>query len=306
MSPQVFTVRKGDRGKRLDRFLHEQIPGLSRARIQRVIRERVALSWGAEPRPSRPVLPGGEVVVSPRPRNETRLEIEVPVLARGPGWVAVDKPPGIPVHPVGNVVDNSLIRILRRQQGNPGLRLTHRLDRETSGVLLVAEDSPTASRLARAFESGEVGKEYLALVKGVPTEARGRIDLPIRPAARSRVFLRLETGEQGRAASTLWRVERRWAGRALLRIRLLTGRRHQIRVHLAAIGHPVLGDILYGRPDRDYLDLAAGRGDARSADGSPSRQMLHCSRLEFPDPSEPARRLAVSADLPADFRAWLV
>lgn len=295
-----ITVGKRDEGKRLDHFLHERIPGLSRTRIQLAIRERVSLSWGVKARASTPVRGGGEIRIAHRELNETLLEIEVEVLVRASGWLAVDKPPKVPVHPVNRVLENSLIRILRRQEGEPDLRLAHRLDSETTGVLLVARDVPTSRHLSMAFMNGQVHKEYLALVAGEVPEDQGRIELEIGPARDSRVYLRQEAGH-GKSALTLWRVERRLAGRTLLRLFPSTGRRHQLRVHLAAIGHPILGDILYGRPDEDYLRMVRGDGDVRQCIG-PGRQMLHCARLCFSDPAGPGE-VTVEAPLPADFVA---
>jgi RluA family pseudouridine synthase len=298
-----FLVGRREGGKRLDRFLHERIPGLSRTRIQRTIRERVGLSWGALPRPATPVRAGGEVRIGWVPLVEPPLEVEIPVLRRGAGWLAVDKPAGIPVHPVNTVRENSLIRMLRRQEGRESLRLVHRLDRETSGVLLLAEDPASAAFLSRAFRGGKVSKEYLAVVRGVVAADEGRIDLPIGPARASRVYTRREAGH-GEAAEPAWRVARRLADRTLLRVRPVTGRRHQIRVHLEAAGHPVLGDPLYGRPDRDYLALVSGEGDPRRVDRGPARQLLHCARLRFPAP-DGSGSVEVGAALPADFRAAL-
>lgn len=295
----VFVVGKREGSKRLDHFLQEKIPGLSRARIQQAIRERVTLSWGVRARCSTPVRPGGEVRIGYTPLAETLLEIDIPVLLRGPGWLAVDKPSGIPVHPVNKVRENSLIRILRRQEGDERLRLVHRLDRETSGVLLVAEDSATASRLARGWTEGSVHKEYLALVRGVPGEHEGTIDLPIGDAEDSSVYVKCAAG-RGKPALTRWRIERRFDDRALLRVTIETGRRHQIRVHLAAIGHPILGDILYGRPDQAYLDLVSEGRDVRVEEGGPRRQLLHCARMVFDDPAA-SGRVEVIAPLPADF-----
>ncbi len=293
-----FLVGKREGGKRLDHFLHERIPGLSRTRIQRAIRERVTLSWGVEARCSTPVRPGGEVSIGYTPLPETLLDIRLPILRRGCGWLAVDKPPGIVVHPVNRVRENSLIRILRRQEGQEALRLVHRLDRETSGVLLVAESSSAASVLSRAFMNGEVHKEYLALVDGVVGDDAGRIDLPIGDAVGSQVYVRRAAG-RGQPAQTAWTVERRFPDRTLLRVVLETGRRHQIRVHLAEIGHPVLGDILYGRPDEDYLTLVREGRDVRREQGGPLRQLLHCVRLGFRDPT--GDLVEVTAPLPADF-----
>jgi 23S rRNA pseudouridine1911/1915/1917 synthase len=295
----VFVVGRGDGGKRLDRFLKEKIPGLSRARIQRAIRERVTLSWGVAPRSATPVRPGGEVRIGYTPLPEPPLDVPIPLLRRGAGWLAVDKPPGIPVHPVNRVRENSLIRMLRRQEGQDALRLVHRLDRETSGVLLVAEDAATARALSRAFVAGAVLKEYLALVRGVVVGEAGTIELPVGDARGSRVFVRRAAG-LGQPARTRWSVERRFADRTLLRVRLETGRRHQIRVHLEAVGHPVLGDLLYGRPDRDYLEVVGGGRDVREAEGGPRRQLLHCARLVFADPATRCP-VEVIAPLPADF-----
>ena len=299
----VFRVGERDRGKRLDRFLGERIPGLSRTRIQRAIRERVSLSWMSRAMPSAPVRPGGVVRIATVVQHETPLELVIPVLARGAGWLAVDKPPGVPVHPVNRVRENTIIRMLRRQERDDALRLVHRLDRETSGVLLVARDTETARRLSMAFARGDVGKRYMAVVSGRPEADRGTIDLPIGAAVGGRVWVRQAVGH-GRPATTDWWVELRLPDRALLGVSPRTGRRHQIRVHLAAIGHPVAGDILYGRPDRDYLELVSGSGDARKRDGGPERQLLHCSRLEFPDRDG---RTAVTAPLPGDFgmAQWL-
>ncbi len=296
----VFGVGERDRGKRLDRFLNERIPGVSRAYIQRAIRARVTLSWGVSPRPSTPVRPGGEVRIGYTPIAETLLDLAIPVLDRGERWIAVDKPPGIPVHPVNKIRENSLIRMLRRQEGDDALRLVHRLDSETSGVLLVAVDAATARALAGDFEHGRVHKEYLAIVRGVVESDEGMIDLPIGDARGSRVYVRREAGETGQPARTAFKVELRMAGRTLLRLFPETGRRHQIRVHLAAIGHPVLGDMIYGRPDRDYLDMVRGVRDARREEGGPLRHLLHCAKLRFLSPWE-KREVEVVAPVPRDF-----
>jgi len=300
----LFGVGERDRGKRLDQFLHERIPGLSRARIQRAIEERVTLSWGVRARSATPVRPGCTVSVGYTPIVEELRDVELPILARGAGWLAVDKPSGIVVHPVNAVRENSLIRMLRRQEGAPTLRLAHRLDRETTGVLLVAEDAATASSLSTAFERGHVNKEYLAIVRGVVVGDFGTIDRPIGADEGRRVFVRRAVAPGGERAVTRWRVERRLEEATLLRLFPETGRRHQLRVHLAAIGHSIVGDILYGRPDADYIDLVSGARDARRDEGGPARQLLHCARLVFPDPAGPGS-VEVCAPLPQDFTPLL-
>jgi len=296
----IYTVGQKDRGKRLDLFLHERIPGLSRSRIQAAIHQRVGLSWGVEPRPSARVRPGGKVSVGYTPLVESPLEVSIPVLAREPGWLAVNKPAGMPVHPVNHTRENSLIKILRRQEGTDELRLAHRLDGETSGVLLIAGDAGTARKLSMAFEQGKIHKEYLALVHGRVERDEGRVSSWIGRASDSRVHVRLGVTGDGKRAETRWRVERRLGDRTLLRVFPRTGRRHQIRVHLAAMGHPLLGDILYGRPDEDYLDLIRGIRDVREQEGGPRRHLLHSERLVLPE-TFGRGKTGITAPLPEDF-----
>ncbi|NIM01887.1 MAG: hypothetical protein GTO30_06305 [Acidobacteria bacterium] len=296
----AFTVGKRDAGKRLDQFLQEKIPGLSRTRIQKAIRERVSLDWDADVRPSTSVRPGGTIRIAYRKLDETPLEIEIPILARGPGWLCVDKPPGVPVHPVNKVLENSLIRLLRKQEGDPALRLTHRLDAETTGALIVAADAARARHLSLSFYNDRVHKEYLAWVEGRVEASAGSIDLPIGDHPESEVYVRLlAAAGLNKPASTRWAVERRAAGRTLLRLFPKTGRRHQLRVHLEAIGHPILGDPLYGRPDGFYLARIRGEADPRIAAGDPERLLLHCERLVFPDPNG-SGSIEVRAPLPQD------
>ena len=296
----AYLVGKRDGGKRLDQFLHEKIPGLSRTRIQRAIRERVTLSWDVPARPSTSVRAGGEVRIGYRALNETLLEIEIPVIARGAGWLCVDKPAKVPVHPVNKVLENSLIRMLRRQEGDPALRLTHRLDAETTGALVVAADAERARHLSQSFYHDRVHKEYFAWVAGEIEGDRGQVDLPIGKHPESKVYVRLLASQgMDKPASTRWVVERRVPGRTLLRLFPRTGRRHQLRVHLEAIGHPILGDPLYGRPDADYLARVRGETDPRLNEDGPKRLMLHCAMMVFPDPNG-AGRIEVLAVLPRD------
>jgi len=294
-----FVVGPRERGKRLDHFLHERIPGLSRTRIQNTIVERVELSWGGVARPSTGVQPGGIVRIRYTPPVETRLELTIPVLARGEGWLAVDKPPGIPVHPVNKVFENSLIRMLRRQEDDETLTLAHRLDSETSGVLLIATNRTLARHLGRAFARRDVHKEYLAVVRGCVAEDDGVITHSIGEATDSEVYNKLEAGH-GKSAETGFRVERRMSDRTLLRLFPKTGRRHQLRVHLQSIGHPILGDILYDHGDAAYLAMVHGEGDVRKQGSGPFRQLLHCAEMTFGEPGV-ADPTTVRAPLPEDF-----
>jgi 23S rRNA pseudouridine1911/1915/1917 synthase len=297
--PTIYRVGKADRGKRLDRFLGERIPGLSRTSIQRAIRRRVELNWAAEAVPSARVLPGGEVLVDFPPLSEALITDTIPILARGEGWLAADKPAGVPVHPTNSVRENCVIRMLCRQQAQVDFRLVHRLDQETSGVLLLAEDSDTARFLSAEFAAGRVRKEYLALVVGVLEEEEGTVDCAISDAHGSAVYVRRGAERTGRRAVTRWRVEMRLSGHTLLRLFPSTGRRHQIRVHLAHLGHPIAGDLLYGRGDQDFLERVRDGRDARRTVKGPRRHLLHCERLGFRTPRGP--QAVVTSPLPADF-----
>ncbi len=295
-----FVVGPKDRGKRLDKFLSERIPGLSRTRIQNVIEKRVTLSWPAEPRPARAVQPGGVVRIEPRPSVEVVRSYDIPVLQRGEGWLAVEKPAGVLVHPVRDVVENSLIRTLRRQESDPDLRLVHRLDGETSGVMIVARDRPTAAHFAGAFERGEVHKEYLAWVRGEMDQEQGTIEGAIGHDETSKIYVRQAVVKQGgKIAVTDWKVENRRPRTTLLRLFPQQGRRHQLRVHLESIGHPIVGDVMYGRPDEDYLDWISRIRDPRKEAGEPSRHLLHCACLRVTAPE--GGELDLISEPPGDF-----
>lgn len=298
--PALYVVGRREGGRRLDQYLHEKIPGLSRSRIQKAIHERVTLSWVERARPSTPVRPGGEIRIAYRELHEEPLGLTIPILSRGNGWLAVDKPPSIPVHPVSRHKNNTLIRILRLQEGTDDLRLVHRLDRETSGVLLLAHDSATAGFLSKAFLRSEVRKEYLAWVCGEVTGEEGLIDAPVGQAVNSAIFVKQGCPDDGKPARTRWTVEARRSGTTLVRLFPESGRRHQLRVHLERLGHPILGDLLYGRDECDYLTLVAEGRDVRADGEGPRRQLLHAAKLVFPDPAGGAP-IAVEAPLPGDF-----
>ena len=297
----VWTVRGDEDGVTLERFLRARVPSESIERVREAIATRVRLSWTSEVGCEATIRAGGEVRLLPEPLIEVPDDRPIRIVGEGDGWFAVDKPAGIPVHPSRSVRINSLIERLRRAHPEPGLRLAHRLDRETSGVLLLARNKATAARLGRAFERGAVDKDYVAVVRGAPAADAGVIDLAIGRATGSDVKVRQATGH-GRPARTRWFVERRGAGRSVLRLVPETGRRHQLRVHLEAIGHPIVGDVLYGRPDRDYLDLVTGIRNARRESGEPARMLLHCRWLRV---HWPGLEIDVRVDAPDDFLVHL-
>lgn len=184
-------------------------------------------------------------------------------------------------------------------------RLCHRLDRETSGIVLVAKDPRFHPELSRQFEDREVEKEYLAVVRGVPEEDHGSIELPIGPARASDVRLKMAVQSDGMPSRTDWHVVERRAEHSLIGLRLFTGRQHQIRVHLAAIGHPIVGDKLYGY-DEIYFKRSVA-DELTETDWmvlEMPRQALHNHRLVFTSPA--TRELVeVIAPLPPDMADFL-
>ena len=289
-----------DAGKRLDQFIHERLPEHSRSRIQEWIRAGRVRVDGAERRASYAVR-GAEAVdvepAAPPPLHATPEDIPLDVLYEDADVVAVNKPAGMVVHAgAGNYSGTLVNALLHRFGGLSGVGgalrpgIVHRLDRYTSGVLLVAKNDDAHRRLAAQFAGRQVEKTYLALIQGEIRADTGRIERPISrdPVRRTRMTARLATG---RAAWSEYRVLRRFRGFTFLEVRIGTGRTHQIRVHLASAGYPVAGDTLYGAA-------------AKSAGAGPGRFFLHSHRIRFRRPSD-GEEIAVTAPLPADLDGWL-
>ncbi|HET6374273.1 MAG TPA: RluA family pseudouridine synthase [Candidatus Polarisedimenticolia bacterium] len=304
----IYTVGPRDPAVRLDLFLKERIPKLSRRRIQDAIGTRVRVPGHGAAKPATLLRPGDTVIVEPAaPPVEQEPEIQVPVMHVDDLLVVIDKPAGLIVHPSNNVRKASVSHVLARQIEGP-LHLVHRLDRETSGVMLIARSVPAARtlsmQLARAAEGMQ--KSYLAVVFGEMMLQEGLIDLPIGKARRSAVYVKRGVNqEEGRSSRTWFHVEARGGGFSLVRARLQTGRRHQIRVHLAAIGHPVVGDKLYGPAEAHYLRFIKGGFDERMRrELLTERQMLHASTLGFAHPAD-GRSMTFTAPLPRDMREFI-
>lgn len=293
---------------RLDVYLKERIPKLSRTRIQEAIRTRVRVPGRGAPKPSLLLRPGDQVMVMPVPPPvEQEPDIGVPVLHHDEDLIVIDKPAGLLAHPSNHVRKGSVTYLLSRMFDGP-LHLVHRLDRETSGVMVIARSAPTA-RVLSAQMSREVegaAKTYLAVVFGEMREAEGVVDLPIGKAVRSAVYVKRGVNPQaGRASRTAFRVLARGGGFSLVEATLATGRRHQIRVHLAAIGHAVVGDKLYGPAESHYLRfIRDGFDEAMREQLLAERQLLHASRLVLRHPRTGAL-LDFTADLPRDIRGFL-
>ena len=294
-------VQAADAGQRLDRFLQEQLPAYSRTRLQDWIRKGHVRVDGRAERPAH-VLKGGETVeVEPAELVPLRAEpeqIPLEILYEDQDVVAVNKPAGMVVHAGAGCRSGTLVNaLLARFESLSGVSgelrpgIVHRLDRYTSGVILVARHDAAHRHLAEQFARRAVEKVYLALVHGAVKQERGRIEKPIArdPVRRVRMTARLG---RGRSALTEYRVLRRYRDFTLLEVRIGTGRTHQIRVHLAGMGHPVVGDRLYGAPAK--------------VEGRPlvARFFLHAYRVRFTSPGS-GEAVTIEAPLPRELEAWM-
>ncbi len=291
-------------GQRLDVWLARQLPHLSRARLQALIVEGHVLLDGARARASSRLRPGQVATVTvpaPVPAEPQPEDIELAVVHEDGHLIVVNKPAGLVVHPGAGTSSGTLVNALlgrvRDLSGVGGVLrpgIVHRLDKGTSGLLVVAKDDEAHRSLVRQFAGRTVEKEYLALVLGVPSRPAGEVDAPIGrdPVHRQKMSIR---APRGREARTSWRIDERFDGAALLRVRIHTGRTHQIRVHLASIGHPVAGDATYG----GTRTPSSRRPGARETLLSLERPALHAARLAFTHPAS-GERLEFEAPLPPD------
>jgi len=292
--PPSFTTGPGDAGQRLDHYLQGQLPQYSRSRLQNWIKEK-RVSLNGVPAKSSLLLRGGERIdVSPAdlpPLRAAPEDLPVEILYEDAAVIAVDKPPGLVVHAGAGTHSGTLVNrlvhhfsALSEVGGDLRPGIVHRLDKGTSGVLLVARNDSAHQALAAQFAGRTVEKMYLALVHGRVRAESGRITKPIArdPVRRTRMTTRLT---RGRSALTEYRVLQRFEKFSYLEVRIGTGRTHQIRVHLASLGHPVAGDRLYGAP-------------------SAERIFLHAWRIAFISPAT-GERVVVESALPVDLQRWL-
>ncbi len=301
---QKLAAAPEDAGRRLDLFLAERVPELSRTRIQELIREGNVYVDGRTAKVSYPVA-AGEVIemdVLPRPVPVAQPEdLPLELLYVDDDFVIVNKPAGMVVHAGAGHSRGTLVNALLHRLGNlsasggalrPGI--VHRLDRETSGAMVVARNDKAHEHLAEQFRSRNVQKIYLALVHGKMPRDSGTIALPISRDPRRRTRMTARAGK-GRHARTDWRVVARLEHCTLVEAVLHTGRTHQIRAHFAAIGRPIVGDTLYGAPKA----LRAGRRNLPLEE----RNFLHAARIGFSHPTSGVW-VEVRAPLPEDLRVY--
>ena len=293
-----FEVEESLAGRRLDQVLAERLPELSRARLQRMIQGGAVDVAGRDAKPALKLRAGDLVsghVPEARPADHLEPEpISLVVAFEDADLIVVDKPAGLVVHPGAGHRSGTLVNALLYHCGTslsgiggvlrPGI--VHRLDKGTSGLLVAAKNDATHRGLVAQWKRRSIDREYLALVRGKPRTESGSIDAAIgrHPNDRKKFSIR---ARRGRPAVTHWSVERSLGDLTLLRVRLETGRTHQIRVHLASVGLPVAGDPVYG----------GGRAVSRAL--GLDRQALHAARLGFEHPRS-GERLGFESPLPED------
>jgi 23S rRNA pseudouridine1911/1915/1917 synthase len=298
-----------DAGQRLDRVLQRHLPELSRSRFKQLILAGAIAVDGAEQRdPARRVQAGQRfALLLPEPEDAVPAAQPMPLAIRfeDEHLIVLDKPASLVVHPAPGNADGTLVNALLAHCGmsltgiggvrRPGI--VHRLDKDTSGLLVVAKTEPAHRALSRDFAGRRIERAYSAFVWGVPVPTTGEISGNIGRSPRNRKKMAVVADGRGKAAVTRYRVERRFADHAaLIECRLLTGRTHQIRVHLAHTGHPLIGDPVYGtRAGRAVTRL----GPAGAAIAAYPRQALHARLLGFIHPAT-GEKLAFESPLPAD------
>jgi 23S rRNA pseudouridine1911/1915/1917 synthase len=309
-----FSVPEEAAGQRLDQFLTAQMEGVSRSRVQ------LLLEHGAQPKASYKLRGGESILVTgePRPAPLKAIAEDIPlrVVYEDKDLAVIDKPAGMMVHAGSGATDDARSRgplvnaLLHRFQAlsstggelRPGI--VHRLDKETSGLIIVAKNDRAHAALARMFSGRQIHKTYIALVHGRVERQKGTIAAAIGrdPVRRTRMTTRLQ--ENARSAVSHYEVVRRletpFGKFTLVRVRIETGRTHQIRVHMASIGHPVVGDTLYGAAGQ-LTTSAGGRAETKE---KLRRNFLHAAELEFAHPVS-GKALSLQSPLPRELEDFL-
>jgi 23S rRNA pseudouridine1911/1915/1917 synthase len=307
-----LTVTAHHAGVRLDAFLSLSLPVCSRSHAADLIRQECVCVDGL-PRKVGYKLKPGEIVSGrlPEPALVGLVAEAIPftIAYEDQALIVVNKPAGLVVHPAAGHATGTLVNGLLHHcpdmEGIGGERrpgIVHRLDKDTSGLLVVAKNDQAHQNLSQQFKARQVQKSYLALVWGAPAQAGGCIDRPVGRHAVERKRMAV-VAHGGREAITLWQVQERLAGATLLLVTLKTGRTHQIRVHCQSMGHPIVGDPVYGR--RRVMPRPTGsRSEPHDILGQARRQMLHAARLAFTHPIS-GEALTFEAPVPEDMATLL-
>ena len=298
-------LEPGYAGWRLDRALAAAIPTLSRERLKALIRSGAVAAGANALRDPATKVRGDEdlkvEVPEPTPAHNEPQDIPLRITFEDEHLLVVDKPAGLVVHPAAGNLDGTLVNALLHHCGGslsgiggvarPGI--VHRIDKDTSGLLVVAKTDVAHEGLAKQFAAHSIDRRYLAIVNGVPRTAEGKVDAPLARSAANRKKIAIVEGSRGKRAVTHWRRIMVLADAALVECRLETGRTHQVRVHMASIGHPLLGDPVYGRSGKTHGKLLK--------ELQFHRQALHAAELGFTHPVT-KHRLSFSSGMPPDMQ----
>jgi len=290
-------------GWRLDRALAAQVPALSRERLKVLTKAGALTRAGKAVRDPATKVKGDEsfvlVVPAPEPAHNEPQEIPLPIVYEDDHLLVVDKPAGLVVHPAAGNRDGTLVNALLHHCGGslsgiggvarPGI--VHRIDKDTSGLLVVAKHDKAHEGLAKQFADHSIDRRYLAIVSGVPRQAEGSVDAPLARSAQNRKKIAIVA--KGKRAVTHWKRLELLNDAALVECRLETGRTHQVRVHMASIGHPLVGDPVYGRGKSAHRKLL-NQLDFK-------RQALHAAHLGFIHPVTKGH-LSFDSALPSDMQ----
>ena len=304
-----IVVQSNEYQCRLDALVAVHVSELSRTHAAGLIRDGLITVNGQSAKSGYRVKTSDIIhgrIPIPAPLEIVPMRMDMDVLYEDEVLIVINKPPGLVVHPAAGHLDDTLVNALLHHcpdltgiggKMRPGI--VHRLDKDTSGVLVVAKNDQAQGNLAQQFKDRLVAKTYLAVVKGNPSENSGCVDLPIgrHPTDRKKMST---ASRKSRTAVTIWVVRERFRGAALLEIDLKTGRTHQIRVHCAAMGHPILGDGVYGRSKGLRRSVGQDSEFYKIVADIP-RQLLHAANLAFFHPvnGQPCR---FSAPLPRDMQ----
>jgi 23S rRNA pseudouridine1911/1915/1917 synthase len=304
---QTIDVRlqPGHAGWRLDRALAAAVPTLSRERLKTLIRTGAVEVGGKPFRDPALKVRGDEsfrvAVPEPEPAHNEPQDIPLTIVFEDDHLLVVDKPAGLVVHPAAGNFDGTLVNALLHHCGGslsgiggvarPGI--VHRIDKDTSGLLVVAKTDVAHEGLAKQFAAHSIDRRYLAIVSGIPMASEGIVDAPLARSATNRKKIAIVEGSRGKRAVTHWKRLEVLREAALVECRLETGRTHQVRVHMASIGHPLVGDPVYSRSGKTHSKLLK--------ELQFHRQALHATELGFIHPVT-KHRLSFSSPMPSDMQ----
>jgi 23S rRNA pseudouridine1911/1915/1917 synthase len=292
-------------GWRLDRALADAVPTLSRERLKALIRSGAVAANGGPVRDPSAKVKGDEelrvAVPEPQPAHNEAQDIPLNIVFEDEHLLVIDKPAGLVVHPAAGNLDGTLVNALLHHcagklsgiggVARPGI--VHRIDKDTSGLLVVAKTDVAHEGLAKQFAAHSIDRKYLAIVNGVPAAKDGKVDASLARSSTNRKKIAVVEEGRGKRAVTHWARKDVLRDAALVECRLETGRTHQVRVHMASIGHPLVGDPVYGRSGRTHGKLLNELGF--------HRQALHAAELGFTHPVT-KHRLSFASPMPPDMQ----